>query len=266
VRRSAPRGLLFPFVLLVAAAPLAGQQTLTVFAAASLTEAFSALGARFEAEHPGTAVRFNFAGSQILVTQIEQGARADVFASADQRWMRYAADRGLLVGGAAVFARNRLVVLIPRSNPGRVQRLQDLGRPGVKVVLAGRQVPAGGYSREALRRLGEAPGFPADFDVRVQANLVSEEENVRAVAAKVQLAEADAGIVYRTDVTRDVASRVLQLEIPEPYGPIAEYPVAAVVDGQVELARTFIDLVLSPSGQAVLAERGFMAAGGTTPR
>jgi molybdate transport system substrate-binding protein len=100
----------------------------------------------------------------------------------------------------------------------------------------------------------------------VQANLVSEEENVRAVAAKVQLAEADAGIVYRTDVTRDVASGVLQLEIPEPYGPIAEYPVAAVVDGQVELARTFIDLVLSPSGQAVLAERGFMAAGGTTPR
>lgn len=237
----------------------AAQQTLTVYAAASLTEALSALGRAFETRHPGTSVRFNFAGSQVLATQIGQGASADVFASADRRSMELL-EKESLVGPPVIFARNRLVVVIPRSNPGMIRQVADLGRPGVKVVLAGAQVPAGAYSRLALRRLAASPGFPADFEQRVLANLVSEEENVRAVAAKVQLGEVDAGIVYSTDVGATIATQIRRLDLPDCCNPIAEYSVAAVREGQTELAQAFIALILSDSGQRVLLERGFLGA------
>lgn len=246
--------------LALLAAPLPAQRSVTVFAAASLTEAFTALGKTFEQQHSGVTVRFNFAGSQVLATQMEQGARADVFASADQRWMKYAEDRKLLAAAPVTFARNRLVLVIPRSNPGGIERLQDLARPGLKLVLAGRQVPAGAYSREALSRLGGAPGFPRHYDQVVLSNLVSEEENVRAVAAKVQLREADAGIVYQTDATASVRSQLRILEIPDPYNPIAEYPIATVAGGNA-LGAEFVALVLSAEGQAVLAARGFLPPG-----
>ena len=238
--------------------PLAGQQVLSVFAAASLTEAFNDIGRAFERAHPGVTVRLNYSGSQVLATQLQQGAKADVLATADQRWMQYARDRRLLAGDAATFARNRLVVVIPRANPGHVEKLQDLARPGLKLVLAGAQVPAGGYSRETLRRLNGAPGFPATFDRQVLANLVSEEENVRAVVAKVRLREADAGIAYATDVGARDRDALTLLEIPDPYNPIAEYPIAAVADGQRGLAEAFIAWVLAPEGQALLATRGFL--------
>lgn len=245
--------------LLSLAAPLAAQNTLTVYAAASLTEAYGDLGKAFEQAHPGTTVRFNFAGSQVLATQLEQGAKADVFASADQRWMKYAADKGVLEGTPVVFARNQLIVVIPKSNPGQVSRLQDLERPGVKLVLAGRQVPAGAYAREALSRLKAAPGFSKNYDQNVLANLVSEEENVRAVAAKVQLREADAGIVYQTDVTPNLRAQVSLLPIPDPYNPIAEYPVATVKGGNKELGDAFVAMVLSADGQAILKGKGFIS-------
>jgi molybdate transport system substrate-binding protein len=237
----------------------AAQQTLTVYAAASLTEALTALGRAFEAGHPGTEVRFNFAGSQVLATQIGQGARADVFASADLRWMRFLEDRSL-VKTPVIFARNQLVVVFPRSNPGLINRITDLGRPGVKLVLAGRQVPAGAYSRLAIKQLAASPGFPADFERRVLSNVVSEEENVRAVAAKVQLREADAGIVYRTDIGAAIASQVRRLDLPDCCNPIAEYPIAALKGNQQELAQAFITLVLSEAGQRLLADRGFLGA------
>lgn len=240
------------------------QQTLTVYAAASLTEAFTALGTQFEASHPGTSVRFNFAGSQVLATQIDQGARADVFASADWRWMRFLVEKSR-ASDPVILARNQLVVVIPRSNPGLIRQIADLGRPGVKVVLAGAQVPAGAYSRQALKELAASPGFPPDFERQVLSNLVSEEENVRAVAAKVQLREADAGIVYQTDIGASIASQTRRLDLPECCSPIAEYPIAAVTDGQAELARAFIALVLSEAGQKVLVDRGFLGAPVGTP-
>jgi molybdate transport system substrate-binding protein len=249
---------------LLAAFP-AHAQTVTVFAAASLTEAFTDLGKLYEQHHAGQKVAFNFAGSQVLATQIEQGAKADVFASADQRWISYAEERRLLSGPAAVFARNRLVVVIPKSNPGSIDRLQDLARPGLKLVLAGRQVPVGAYSREMLARLRGASGFPASFDQLVLSNLVSEEENVRAVAAKVQLREADAGIVYQTDVTANLRPQVRVIEIPDPYNVIAEYPLAPVAGGSASLAADFIALVLSPEGQAILAARGFIPPAPASP-
>jgi len=182
--------------------------TLTVYAAASLTDAFRDLGRTLEAAHPGLTVRFNFAGSQQLALQIEQGAPADVFASADQRWMSYAAEKGLVAGESAIFARNRLVAIVPRTNPARIGGLPDLARRGTKVVVAAEAVPAGKYSREALEKLSTAPGFPPEYARRVLANVVSQEENVKAVVAKVQLGEADAGLVYRSDVTPSVSRYV----------------------------------------------------------
>ena len=246
--------------LSTAGLPLSAQQSVTVLAAASLTEAFTTIGKAFEQQHPGVTVKFNFAGSQVLATQMEQGARADVFATADQRWMKYAADKKLLAAPPVLFARNRLVLVTPKSNPGGIARLQDLARPGLKLVLAGRQVPAGAYSREALTRLNGARDFPQPYDQLVLSNLVSEEENVRAVAAKVQLREADAGIVYRTDVTESVRPQLRILEIPDPYNPIAEYPIAMVAGGNA-LGSEFVALVLSAEGQAVLAARGFLPPG-----
>ena len=166
--------------------------------------------------HPGLTVRFNFAGSQQLALQIEQGAPADVFASADQRWMSYATEKGLVDGRRQVFARNRLVAIVPRTNPARIGSLQDLARRGIKLVLAAEAVPAGKYSREALQNLAGAPGFPPEYDRRVLANVVSQEENVKAVVAKVQLGEADAGLVYRSDVTPAVAALRPCLRDPRP--------------------------------------------------
>lgn len=240
------------------------QQAVTVFAAASLTEAFTLLGKTFEQQHPGTAVKFNFAGSQVLATQMEQGAKADVFASADQRWMTYASEKNLLGSAPVPFARNRLVVITPKSNPGGIGTLQDLVRPGLKLVLAGRQVPAGAYAREALTRLAGTPGFPVRYDQLVLANLVSEEENVRAVAAKVQLREADVGIVYQTDVTVALRPQLRILEIPRSSNPIAEYPIATVRGGNA-LGAEFVKLVLGSEGQAVLQARGFLPPAGTAP-
>jgi molybdate transport system substrate-binding protein len=250
-------------VLLLAAASAADSAapagTVTAFAAASLTESFSVVGKILEQRNPGTRVSFNFAGSQALASQIEQGARADVFASADHRWMDHVRQRGLLAGAPSAFARNRLVVIIPRSNPGRITRLQDLANGGVKVVLAAQVVPVGQYSREVLLKLSRASGFPADYAERVLRNLVSEEENVRGVVAKVVLGEADAGIVYSTDVTRATAERVQVLTIDDRYNVIASYPIAVLRDApNPDGGRQFVTLVLSSLGQRALREYNFV--------
>jgi molybdate transport system substrate-binding protein len=247
-------------LLLAGAAPLRGQSgVLTVFAAASLTEAFADIGQRFDQENPGARVRFNYAGSQQLVLQIQQGARADVFASADERWMKTVTDSGFAAGAPAVFAHNRLVVIVPAANPGRIDRLQDLSRRGLKIVLAAGAVPVGRYSRQALEQLSAAPGFTADFSAHVLANVVSQEENVKAVATKVQLGEADAGIVYRSDVTPSVARVTRTLDIPDEYNVIATYPIAVLRQSpNQELARRFVASVLGATGQRALAAHGLI--------
>jgi molybdate transport system substrate-binding protein len=243
------------------AAPAAGT-TLTVFAAASLSEVFTEIGRQFEREHPGVAVRFNFAGSQQLAAQIGQGARADLFAAADERTMAALEEQAGLEGGSRVFARNRLIVIVPRSNPARIHRLEDLAHRGIKLVLGAEAVPVGHYSRVMFENLGHREDFGPDFARRVLANLVSEEENVKSVAAKVQLGEADAGVVYRSDVTPAVARKVRLLEIPETANVEARYPVAVLKGApQAEAARSFIELLLAPAGQEALARHGFMTAG-----
>ena len=240
--------------------------TLTVYAAASLTDAFKELGKTLEKRHPQLAVQFNFAGSQQLALQIEQGAPADVFASADQRWMDYAKGKGMVAGGSAVFARNRLVVIMPRNNPARIKTLQDLARQGTKMVMAAEAVPAGKYSREMLQKLAGAPGFPQGYDRQVLANVVSQEENVKAVVAKVQLGEADAGVVYRSDVTPAFASAVQVLEIPDSYNVVASYPIAVLKGARnPESARQFVELVRSDEGQGVLQRHGLLPAAAPAP-
>jgi molybdate transport system substrate-binding protein len=247
----------------LAAAAKPAQPTLTVFAAASLDQAFRDLGHEMERRQPGLAVRFNFAGSQQLAAQLEQGAAADVFASADERSMERVRTLDLVQGDPVLFARNRLVVIVPRSNPGRIDKLEHMERRGLKIVLAADAVPVGHYSREALARLSRMPGYGPDFTRRVLANVVSEEENVKAVAAKVQLGEADAGIVYRSDVTPSVAKLVKTLELPEQANVIASYPIAALRTApNADAARAFLELARSAEGQAALARHGLMSAEG----
>ena len=231
---------------------------LTIFAAASVTDAFRSVGAAFIRENPGTELTFNFAGSQQLAAQLELGSRADVFASADERWMSYAREKSLIDGEPAVFTHNWLVVIYPRSNPARIQRLADLARPGLKLVLAADAVPAGHYSRDMLRNLGRAEGNTGDFTTRVLANVVSNEESVRGVVTRVQLGEADAGVVYRSDVTSEVARFVSVLEIPRQQNVMASYPIAVLKGSAVPvLARRFVDFVRSTSGQQILSRHGF---------
>jgi molybdate transport system substrate-binding protein len=235
--------------------------TLTVFAAASLTESFGDLGRIFEQRHPGITVQFSFAGSQQLALQLEQGAPADVFASADQRWMDYVREKKLVEGETPVFVRNRLVLIVPRTNPARINKLQDIGRRGTKVVMAAEAVPVGKYSREALRKLAAADGFPPEYDKRVLANVVSQEENVKSVVSKVQLGEADAGFVYASDVTPAAARYVTQVEIPDAFNVIASYPIGVIAGAKsADAARQFIELVRSDEGQRVLQQHGFLPA------
>ncbi len=261
------KGLLLSVLI---AAPLRAQEEaaangLTVFAAASLTEAFRELGPLLGARRPGTSVRFNFAGSQQLAIQLEHGARADVFASADQRWMEYVQQRKLTDGAPRIFAHNRLVAIVPKANPGRIRKLEDLARRGIKLVVGADAVPVGKYTREVVQNLARQEGFPMGYAERVMANVVSNEENVKSVVAKVQLGEADAGVVYRSDITAQVARYLDVLEIPDQANVLASYPIAVIADAaNADAARAFIDLVLGPEGRAVLAKHGLVAPS-TTP-
>jgi molybdate transport system substrate-binding protein len=236
-----------------------GLPDVNVFAAASLTEAFTVLGKVLEERNPQVRVKFTFGGSQRLATQIEQGAQADVFASADPRWMTHLQQRGLLAGTPREFARNRLVIIVPLTNPGRITQLQDLARPGVKFVMAADAVPAGHYMRAVLAKLNQAPGFGREYASNVLRNVVSEEDDVKAVVTKVQLGEADAGAVYRSDVTNVVSGRVQILPIPDQYNVVANYPIAIVKGGQSPTgASQFVGLVLSFLGQQMLLGYNFI--------
>lgn len=233
----------------------------TVFAAASLTDAFTQLGDAFHAANPDAGATFNFAGSQDLRVQLEQGAEADVFVSADTKQMDIAVESGVVAGQSSVFARNRLAVIIPEASEAGIAKLQDLANPGVKLVLANADAPAGNYARQFLDRAAADAAFGPGYKDAVLANIVSEESNVRQVAARVQLDEADAGIVYISDVTPELAADVITIDIPDELNQIARYPIALTSDpSEPDAAQAFINFVLSSEGQAILAAHGFMGA------
>jgi molybdate transport system substrate-binding protein len=220
--------------------------SITVFAAASLTEAFTQIAADFE-DQQGTTVRLSFGPSDGLATQIQEGAPADVFASASPKWMdAVAEDPG--VTDRTDFARNLLIVITPTDNPAGVHSVGDLGRPGIKLVLAAEGVPLGDYARELLGNAGIAD--------EALANVVSNEDDVKGVVQKVALGEADAGIVYRTDVTTAVAGDLDVIDVPDDDNVVAVYPIAALARAPGP-ARGFVTYVLGP-GQAVLQQAGFL--------
>jgi molybdate transport system substrate-binding protein len=251
---------LLALVLLLAAGEARAEspvkRELTVFAAASLREAFEGLAAGFEEAHPGTRVRLNLAGSQELRTQLEQGARADLFASADLEQMA-ALERAGLVGKSAVFARNEPVIVVPRGNPAGIHALTDLARTR-RLVVGAPAVPIGRYTEEIFDAAGKKYG--GDLRARLEASIVSRELNVRQVLAKVTLGEADAGVVYRTEA-RAAKDKVEVVAIPVELNVPARYPIALVKAApQPELARAWIALVLSADGQGRLAAAGFLPA------
>jgi molybdate transport system substrate-binding protein len=238
----------------------ANPSTVTVFAAASLTEAFEEIGRTFEAKNPGVEVFFNFGGSQQLAQQINEGAPVDVFASANNQQMEAVISAGnILTGTRQTFAKNRLVVVFPEDNPAELHRLEDLAKPGLKLVFAALEVPVGQYSLEFLDRAVQDPAFGLNFKDAVLNNVVSYEENVKAVLSKVALGEADAGIVYNSDISTESAGSVGRLKIPDHLNILAEYPVAVTRESKdPEQAAAFIALVLSTEGQNILAKYGFI--------
>jgi len=222
--------------------------SISVFAAASLTDSFKALGTAFQAAHAGTTVQFNFAGSPTLVTQIEQGASADVFAAADTTNMDRLKTDGLTAAAAQVFAHNKLEIVVAAGNPKGITGLADLAKPGVIYITAAPTVPAGKYALQILASAG------------VKVTPKSLETDVKSVVSKIELGEADAGIVYVTDV-KAAAGKVTGVPIPDSVNVIATYPIVAVKGStNLNLANAFIAYVLSADGQATLQSFGFVAA------
>ena len=233
--------------------------TLVVYAASSLTEAFTAIGAEFEARHTGVQVVFNFAGSQALRLQIEHGAAADLFASADTVHTDRLRDLRLLAEEPVVFAENSLIVALPAANPAQLTSMRDLARPGVRIVMAQENVPAGRYTRRALANLSTETAYGSAYRDAVLANVRSEELNVRQVFAKVVLGEADAGFVYVSDVATATAS-VVTIGIPAYADVRAQYPIALLATAKEEaLARRFIRFVQTPAAQGILRQAGLQA-------
>ncbi|MFD7326114.1 molybdate ABC transporter substrate-binding protein [Streptomyces sp. NPDC059875] len=215
---------------------------LTVLAAASLTDVFKTAGAAYEKSHPGTKITFSFAGSQELVAQVAQGSPADALVTADTKSMdKVKADTGT----PTVIAKNRLVIATGEGNPHKVDELKDLADTGLKVVLAAPEVPAGKYSKKVLDAQ------------KITVKPVSQEPNVRAVLSKVELGEADAGLVYKTDA-ESAKDKVDAVEIPDAQNAIAEYPAATLKQSEnAEAAAAFVAWLTSPEAQKILQDAGF---------
>jgi molybdate transport system substrate-binding protein len=221
------------------------QTTLTVFAASSLTTTFTELGKRFEASHDGVEVSLNFGGSSALVAQIDQGAPADVLASADTATMDKAVAADVVAGDPVDFASNALEIAVPPDNPADVSSLQDLADPATKVVVCAPEVPCGAAARKV------------EAAAKVEIEPVSEETAVTDVLTKVESGEADAGLVYVTDVEA-AGDRVEGIEFPESSSAVNTYPIAALArSSNADLAKEFVALVTGDEGRSVLAEAGF---------
>jgi molybdate transport system substrate-binding protein len=221
--------------------------TLTVLAASSLTEAFTTLAGDFERDHPGTHVRLSFDSSATLAEQVDQGAPADVLATADQETMRTVVAAGNTAGRPRVFATNHIVLAVPKGNPARIRRFQDIARPGVEYVVCVASAPCGRLAAKVLAASG------------VTAEPASEEVDVKAVLTKVRLGEADAGLVYASDIVT-AGDEVDKVDVPTAHRNLNAYPVAALSGAaKPALARAWVGLVTSPTGRRVLAHDGFGA-------
>ena len=241
------------------AAPTVAAGPLTVLAAASLTDSFKEIGAAFEKAYPGSKVTFSFAGSQALRTQIQQGAKADVFASADTNNMDPVKADNLLGSTPVIFTRNVLTVIIPKANPAGLKELKDLTKPGIKLIFEDASVPAGNYTLQILDKMSADPTYGADFKTKVLAQVVSKETDVKAVVSKVSLGEGDGGVVYTTDASA-AGDKLSIIAIPDQYNVIATYPIATLkASANPALAQKFVDFVTGTDGQTILKKYGFAA-------
>ena len=256
-------GLVLAAALLLAACggSSGGERALTVFAAASLSDALGDAARAFERANSGTRVTVNFANTVTLRTQLEQGARADVFASADEAQMALAQRSGVVAGEPAVLATNRLAV-VARAEGSKVAALEDVAKPGVRLMIVPAPIPVGVYFEDALRRMEADPRYGGEFVRRVRANVVSQAQNVRQATATVQLGEADAAIAYVTDARAQGGPTLRAIPFPDGLADVARYPIAVVkASDAAELARRFIAFLRSPEGQGVLARHGFGSGG-----
>ncbi len=232
---------------------------LTILAASSLTEAFGELGEIFEEQNEGIKVKQSFGASSDLLVQIQQGAPADVFASAAEEEMDTVDKDGLVAGKPEVFVENREVIMVPKGNPANVNSLEDMAKPDIKLVLAAKDVPAADYAVEILGKANEEYG--PDFERDVLSNVVSREADVRASVNRVVVGDADATFGYASDYTPDIRDKVKVVPIPPNLNIIATYPVAALKDAKdPDLAKRWVDLVTSREGQHVLKKWNFEPA------
>lgn len=240
------------------ASPTAAPVSLTVFAASSLTNPFNDIKTAYHTAHPNVTITYNFNGSQALEQQLANGAPGDIFVSADLTNMQNASTANL-VGQSQVFAKNKLAVLIPTSNPAHLNSLKDLANPGVKIDVAASTVPVGKYTLQVLDKMGQSADYGTDYENSVKANFVSQEENDTAIVQKVQLGSVDAGFVYLTDVTPATEKQVTEIAIPDQFNVIAQYPIAVTKSSQHSSdAQAFIQYILSSAGQAVLSKYHFL--------
>ena len=208
------------------------------------------------------SVAFNFDGAQALRTQIENGAYADLFASANKKQMNAVKDAGLVNNSSmVVFTRNRISLIIPRDNPAKISNLSDLARPGLQIVMGTKDVPVGDYALQIIDKLGNVSAYGTDYRAALLANVISQETNVNYVVTKVALGEADVGFAYVSDITEDMADKVDKIDIPDGFNVIAEYPIAVMQESERPArSQDFVNLVTSDRGKAVLERYGFAPA------
>jgi molybdate transport system substrate-binding protein len=238
---------------------------LTAFTAASLTGAFGEMGQIFENE-TNISVSFNFDGSQVLRTQIENGAYADVFASANTKQMSALKNAGLMNNSSiSVLTGNKLSLIVPKDNPAKIHNLNDLAKPGTKIVIGTKDVPVGDYAMQIINKLGNDSAFGPDYENKVMANIISRETNVNYVVTKVALGEADVGFAYISDITEELAAKVNKIEIPDEYNIVAQYSIGILKESKYPAeAEAFINLVMSDKGQSILNKYGFMSVESTS--
>ena len=240
-----------------AAASAVAAASLTIYAAASLKAVLAKAQTAYQAANPGTTLAISTDSSSALETKIKQGAPADVFLSADTTNPQKLVDTGLAAGTVTKFAGNLLTVIVPMANPAGIKTPADLARPGIKVIAAGDTVPITKYATQLVANLAKQPGYPADFVAQYTANIVTREDNVAAVVAKIELGEGDAGIVYVTDAK--TSTKVMTIAVPDAANVPATYGgVVVKASPNVAAAQAFLAWLAGPDGQAILASFGFL--------
>ncbi len=237
-------------------------QDLTVFCAAGLSGAFSELGQLYKNES-NVSVAFNFDGAQVLRTQIENGAYADVFVSGSNKHMNALKAEGFMDNSSVfVLAKNWQTIIVPKNNPARIENLSDLARPGIKIVMGSKDLPITDITMQILNKTANDPALGPDFKQNVLSNVVSQETNINFIVAKVALGEADTAFVHKSEVSSEYAAKVAFIEIPERYNVESEYTIGLLAESKYpEQARNFLELVKSNKGKEILAKHSYEVTG-----